>query len=71
MKIIILDAEQCANAEPGNTKKEDPKPFDAQVIALPGYELVDFVRVMQALGFDNARIGDALLEGMSKGLPGG
>jgi hypothetical protein len=71
MKILILDDEQCANTGPGNTKEADPKLFDAQIIGLPGHELVNFVRVMQALGVANERIGEALLEGMSKVLPVG
>lgn len=71
MKILIFDAEQSANTGPGNTKEEAPKLFDAQVIGLPGHDLVNFVRVMQELGFDNERIGEALLEGISKGLPRG
>lgn len=69
MRILILGAEQSANTEPESTNEAAPKLFDAQVIGLPGHELVNFVRVMQELGFDNERIGQALLDGMSKGLP--
>lgn len=72
MKIIILGAEQSPNTGAGSAKEAAPKPFDVDIVSdRVGYDLVNFVRVMRELGFCDERIGQALLDGMSKGLPEG
>lgn len=67
MKILILDAEGLDSKCPSTDGPATPafQPFTPF-----GLNISDFIGAMRSLGFHDSRIGEALLEGMSKGLPG-
>lgn len=67
MKILILDAEETNKAKGGNTGGPATPAF--QPYTPFGNDISDFIGAMRSLGFQDSRIGEALLDGVSKGLP--